>query len=255
MKIEHQETRNDDIDRLAMYREIQRAVPGLDTIYRLALSLVADQPSATPRVLIVGAGGGREIETFGTGAPKATITAVDPSAENLAMARRVVGPATSVQFVEGRVDDLRPDETFDVATSLLVMHHIADDGAKLAYLRAIRARLATGGLLIHADICHNDPEEFERLVPIYKAHARHVGATADATHLELQAIPTLPLVTSDRIHALFEQAGFAAPREVFRSLWYRCWVSVPASKSKKATPSAPPGGSQDIANYDQGKPT
>ncbi|MDU9006908.1 class I SAM-dependent methyltransferase [Sedimentitalea todarodis] len=248
MKIEHQETRNHDIDRLAMYREIQRAVPGLDTIYRLALSLVADQPSANPRVLIVGAGGGREIETFATEAPRATITAVDPSAENLAMARRVVGPGTSVQFVEGLVEDLLPDENFDVATSLLVMHHIADDGAKLAYLRAIRARLAAGGLLIHADICHDVPEEFERLVPIYKAHARHVGATADATQLELQAIPTLPLVTSNRIHELLEQAGFAAPTEVFRSLWYRCWVSAPASKGNPATPPATPGGGQDIAN-------
>ncbi len=236
------------IDRVAMYRELLRSVPGLDTIYRLTEVVVADHPAAMPRVLVVGAGGGREIETILAGVPASSITAVDPSADNLALARHVAGNATDIRFVEGRVEDLRPYETFDVATSLLVMHHIADNGAKLAYLRAIRARLAAGGLLIHADICHDDPAEFERLVPIYKAHAQHIGVTAGATQLELQTSPTLPVVPSYRVHALFEQAGFAAPREVFRSLWYRCWVSEPAPKSKKTTPSATPGGSPDIAN-------
>ena len=105
------------------------------------------------------------------------------------------------------------------------MHQLPDDGARLAYLRAIRDRLAVGGALVHADICLDHPNEFEHLVPIYEAHARHIGANAEVTQLELQTIPGLPAVPPDRIRALFAQAGLAPPQEVFRSLWYRCWVS------------------------------
>lgn len=225
MTNERQKRRDADMDRIAMYREIQRAIPGLDTIYRLAEAMIADRPSTTPRVLVVGAGGGREIETFGHSIPTAKITAVDPSADNLATAKRVAGPAENVRFVNGRVEDLRAEAAFDVVTSLLVMHHLADDGAKLTYLRAIRDRLAMGGLLIHADICLDAPDEFERLVPIYRAHARQVGSRAEATRLELQAVPALPVVRQDRICALFREAGLSPPRQIFRSLWYRCWVS------------------------------
>ncbi|RVT84244.1 class I SAM-dependent methyltransferase [Rhodobacteraceae bacterium CCMM004] len=233
MTTERQGLHDEESGRLAMYREIQRSIPGLDTIYRLAAALIAAHASPAPRVLVVGAGGGREIETFLADVPAASITAVDPSAGNLALARHVAGNANGVHFVEGRMEDLHTDAEFDVATSLLVMHQLPDDGAKLSYLCAIRDRLGVGGALVHADVCFDDPDEFERLVPIYQAYARHIGASAEATQLELGTIPALPAVSSDRIRALFEQAGLASPREVFRSLWYRCWVSGHAPTSSK----------------------
>lgn len=228
------QTPNDNrTDRLAMYRELQRSIPGLDTIYRLTEALIAGHPGDPPRVLVVGAGGGREIETINSSALHASITAVDPSPDNLALARHVAGHPKKVRFVEGRVEDLAAEEAFDVATSLLVMHHLPDDGAKRAYLSAIQDRLAVGGVLIHADICFEDPNEFKGIVPIYEAHARHIGANAEATQLELQTVPALPVVPPDRIGTLFAQAGLAQPQEVFRSLWYRCWISGHALTSQK----------------------
>lgn len=216
-----------------MYRELQRSIPGLDTIYRLTEALIADHPGDPPRVLVVGAGGGREIEAIGASVPAANLTAVDPSADNLALARLIAGPAPDIRFVEGRVEDLPTDETFDVATSLLVMHHLPDDGAKLNYLRAIRSRLASGGTFVHADICVDDPDAVQRLASIYQAHASHIGANPEAIQLELRTIPALPVVPPARIETLFAQAGFAPPQEVFRSLWYRCWISGHALTSQK----------------------
>lgn len=225
MTIGRQKTRDDCFDRLAMYRALQRTVPGLDTIYRLTEMVIAGHRGAKHRVLVVGAGGGREIETIHAGVPTASVTAVDPSADNLALAKHVAGYAKNIRFVEGRVEDLSEEEAFDVVTSLLVMHQLPDDGAKLAYLCAIRDSLAVGGVLIHADICFDYASEFERLVPIYEAHARHTDADAEATQLELGTILSLPVVRPDRIRTLFAQADLAPPQEVFRSLWYRCWVS------------------------------
>ncbi|MFO6464218.1 class I SAM-dependent methyltransferase [Jannaschia sp. KMU-145] len=225
MTTDDRSSREDALGRLAMYRELQRAVPGLETIYRLGAALVAGGPSPAPRVLVVGAGGGREIETIRTAVPDAAMTAVDPSPDNLALARRIAGDVDKIQFVEGRVEELETDASFDVATSFLVMHHLPDDGAKLAYLAAIRDRLAAGGSLLHADICVEDATAFETLVPLCEAHARHIGARAEAVQLELRTVPTLPVVSPDRMGSLFVQAGLTPPQEVFRSLWYRCWIS------------------------------
>ena len=43
-------------DRQAMYQEMQRAIPGLDAMYRLVHALIASHDNEAPHVLVVGAG-------------------------------------------------------------------------------------------------------------------------------------------------------------------------------------------------------
>lgn len=73
-------TRGPITDQQAMYREMQRAIPGLDAMYRLVHALIAGHAKAAPQVLVVGAGGGREIEAFRNSDTIGGITAIDPSA-------------------------------------------------------------------------------------------------------------------------------------------------------------------------------
>lgn len=217
-----------DADRLAMYREMQRAVPGLDGMYRLLHALIASRETEAPRVLIVGAGGGRELEELANGHVAGQITAIDPSSENLDLARVVVqkpGSSPEVRFLAGTVDAIPEGEIFDVVTSLLVMHHLKDDGAKLAYLKGLRERLAPGGKLMHADVCFDQPDDIDWLVPVYLAHAKIFGVTPEATRLERDAIPNLSVLSVARTEDLFAEAGLTEPCEVFRTLWYRCWIS------------------------------
>lgn len=212
-----------------MYREIQRAIPGLDAMYRLVHALIASRGQEVPHVLVVGAGGGREIEEFRSSDAIGGITAIDPSARNLEAVRTVAGTSGAspeVSLIVGTVDDLPDGDTFDVVTSLLVMHHLPDDGSKLTYLRGLRNRLAPGGRLIHADLCFDESDDFAELIPAFRAHADIFGVSADAVRLELDAIPKLPVVSGDRIRVLFSEAGLTEPQEVFRTLWYRCWVST-----------------------------
>ncbi|QAX28420.1 class I SAM-dependent methyltransferase [Leisingera sp. NJS204] len=215
-------------DRRAMYREMQRSIPGLDAMYRLVPALVTNHADDALSILVVGAGGGREIEALGDCNAVGRITAIDPSARNLDTARVTAacsGASSEVRFIVGTVRDLQSGEAFDLVTSLLVMHHLHDDGAKLEYLKSLRDRLAPGGRLIHADVCFGDFEDFDRLIPIYLAYADIVGVCSDATRLELSAIPQLPIISGRRTRALFVEAGLTEPVEVFRSLWYRCWTS------------------------------
>ena len=216
-------------DRQAMYREMRRAIPGLDAMYRLVHAVIASHAQEAPRVLIVGAGGGREVEELLNSSAAGRITAIDPSDRNLDMARAVArdhGATLEVRFIVGTVDDVPDGETFDVVTSLLVMHHLPDDGTKLAYLKGLRNRLAPGGRLIHADVCSGESEELGRLTPTFEAHADIVSVSADAVRLELDAIPNLLVVSADRTRHLFAEAGLAEPQEVFRTLWYCCWISA-----------------------------
>lgn len=224
---------DDPSDRRTMYREMQRAIPGLDAMYRLVHALIASHDSPARHVLVVGAGGGREIEEFGYGDAVSRITAVDPSARNLETARAAAmafGTSPEINFIVGTVKDVPEGETFAIVTSLLVMHHLPDDGTKLAYLKGLRRRLASGGLLIHADVCFDEQDDLDWLIPAFEAHARAVGVSPNAVRLELDAIPKLPVVSENRTRALFSEAGLTEPREVLRSLWYRCWV---CSHSKK----------------------
>lgn len=225
----------DDQDRIAVYREIQRSIPGLDEMYQLMHAQIVRRCPGPFNILIVGAGGGREIGALGAEGHPAQITALDISPSNLEIARSAVrGTAMSdrTEFFEGTVADLPSKATFDVATSMLVMHAIPDDGAKLEYLKNIQARLCSTGFLIHADICFDSHRDFKKMIPSYLAHASKLGISSDATLLELEAIPELAVTTGERISDLFIEAGFSKPQEIFRSLWYRCWVGQCAKVGK-----------------------
>ncbi|MCK8483938.1 class I SAM-dependent methyltransferase [Aliiroseovarius sp. S2029] len=215
-------------DRVALYRDILRSVPGLSGMYDLAAALISQHVPPGGRVLITGAGGGREIEALGARARTLDLVALDPSDENLKLSRLAAekaGACDRVNFVTGTIDTLPIQPRFDAATSLLVMQQLQDDGAKLDYLTALKARIAPGGLLIHADVSCDGADEFEALRPAYVAHAKSAGVAEHVINLETDAISRLPIITPSRTRALFREAGLAPPREVFRTLWYRCWVS------------------------------
>ena len=94
-------------------------------------------------VLVVGAGGGREIEQFLPSNPKWRLVGVDPSRDMLGLAQNAaerLGVQERVELVHGTIDSLPADRQFDAVTCLYVLHFLPDD-AKLALLRGIAARL------------------------------------------------------------------------------------------------------------------
>lgn len=212
----------------AIYRELLRAVPRLADMYRLVGDHVEAMAANGSRILIVGAGGGREIAALAKSKHALEIVAVDPSSRNLEMARAVAqteGLSDSVLFIAGTVDDVLPEKPFDIALSLLVMHQIAGEAAKAAYLSSIQNRLGENGLLIHADLCVDAPGDLDALVQDYTSHAASIGIDPQVTQIELNAITQPPPLSTDRLHELFAVAGLSTPQEVFQRLWYRCWTA------------------------------
>lgn len=212
----------------AIYRDLLRAVPRLADMYRLVGDQVDAVAANGSRILIVGAGGGRELVELAKCRHAIEIVAVDPSRRNLEAAKHVAqaeGLSDRISFVTGTVDDLPMEQPFNIALSLLVMHQITGENAKTAYLSSIQSRLSDDGLLIHADLCLDAPDDFERLAKDYVSHAASLGITQQLTQIELNAISDPPPLTTSGMRKLFAQALFSQRQEIFRSLWYRCWTA------------------------------
>jgi len=214
--------------RLEQYRELQRSIPCLGNIYSLMRTEIQNVAGSDARVLIVGAGGGREIEEFAASGFLPKLVAIDPSQPNLDISQHLAarhGITARVEFFQGTLIELPDQGPFNAVTSLLVMHHLQDDGSKLEFLREIRRRLAPNGVVIHADIAFDESDNISLLKNTYRAYAKALSIDDTLTTLELDCVTSLPTATPLRTCELFEQAGLAKPQEVFRSLWYRCWIS------------------------------
>lgn len=204
------------------YRAAQRIVPGIDALYAIMRAIFDATLVDSTRVLIVGAGGGRELETLSASTRGYFFTAVDPSVAMLDLARRY-GPLDRTEFVAGTVDAVAPTERFDAATSLLVMHFLADDGAKADYLASIRRRLCTGAPFLIADVSY-EPQGFERLRAAFLTHGVEQGFERCRLAGAADMIAQLPTVGDARACELFAAAEFARVTPVWQSLWYRGWA-------------------------------
>lgn len=103
----------------------------------------ARHPLAGKRALDVGCGAGLLAEPLAR--LGAETTGVDAAAENIAAARaHAAGAGLAVTYHAGDIATLELGR-FDLVTAMEVLEHVAD---KAAFVRALAARLAPGGLMI-----------------------------------------------------------------------------------------------------------
>ena len=96
----------------------RRNVPGFDSLLQMSRILLSERVPPEGRVLVVGAGGGLELEDMAKAHAGWQFDGVDPSAAMLDLAARRLGPmAPRVTLHEGYVQDA-PHGPFDGATCL-----------------------------------------------------------------------------------------------------------------------------------------
>lgn len=204
-------------------------MPGYGIMLRMAAQLIAEHVGGSGRVLVLGAGGGLELEAFAGRMPGWTYLAVDPDRTMLEAARERVrgcGAADRVSWVEGHVFDAPPARC-DAATCLLTLHFVAGEEAKLETLRALLARLKPGAPLVLVDLCMDkDGRDYGMELDRYERFAVESGADpelAAATRARVRSV--IDTLAPLREKALIREAGFGDIDLFYAGLSWRGWVA------------------------------
>lgn len=205
-------------------------IPGYASIYEIAGCYLNLNIPSNANLLIVGAGAGMEIKTFAKFSPNWKMTGVDPSSRMLDIAKFWVQKhhlENRVKLIEGLISDLSENDSFDAATSILVMHFLKDEAEKLEFLRNIYRKLKPGGIFILVDFTMpSNPQDFQLFELLYRKHAEFHGEPDEKIQelLKLKKTSVFP-ISSTKETELVVKAGFSTPVMFFSSLYFQAWFA------------------------------
>ncbi len=178
----------------------------------------------TKDLLVVGCGTGNEIEKFIKTPERWTITGIDPSPEMIKQAKDKLQTCENVRLIEGVVADLDIKKKYNVATLLLVLHFLEDNGSKLNLLKDIAERLVSGATFIMLDITGDKKQIQQNLIILEQLIPE--GLDEEQVNNRLKRIEhELFAVSEERLSALLEEAGFETPVRFFQSSIYMGWLT------------------------------
>ncbi|MEH6720092.1 MAG: class I SAM-dependent methyltransferase [Aurantimonas endophytica] len=203
-----------------------RMVPGFEHLHRMTALLLAERVAEDGRILVLGAGGGLELQAFASFRPGWRFDGVDPSAAMLELARRILGPlAPRVRLHEGTID-MAPEGPFDGATCLLTLHFLPRE-ERLRTLIEVRRRLAPGAPFVVAH--HSFPQDSKGKalwLERFAAFAVESGMPAAQMSGAIAAIgERLPALSPEEDQALLRDAGFEGVDLFYAGFTFRGWVA------------------------------
>lgn len=203
-----------------------RQVPGFAGLHRMAMLLMAERAPDDARILVLGAGGGLEIEAFAAAQAGWRFHGIDPSSDMLRLAETATaGHAERVQLQQGFIEDA-PEGPFDAATSILTFHFI-ERSQRLETLMEIRKRLKPGApfVLAHVSFPQTEPER-SRWIARHVAYGAVEGMDAEAAERARQAIGTrLTILAPEEEEAMLRDAGFEDVALFYAGFSFRGWVA------------------------------
>ena len=203
-----------------------RFVPGFADLHRMTAILLAERAPAEAHVLVVGAGGGLELQALANAQPSWTFTGVDPAPEMLKLAATTLGPlATRAELIEGYVDDA-PDGPFDAATCLLTLHFL-DAVERRRTAAEIHRRLRPGAPFVaaHSSFPQN-PEVRSQWLARYAAFGVSHGVDpAQAETIRATVDASLALLSPEEDEAVLRAAGFREVTPFYAAFTWRGWVA------------------------------
>ncbi|MEB2778095.1 class I SAM-dependent methyltransferase [Algoriphagus sp. D3-2-R+10] len=190
-------------------------------------------------LLVVGCGTGNEIERFVQAPKHWTITGIDPSPEMIKQANDKLHKCDNVTLIEGLASDLEIEKKYNVATLLLVLHFLDDNGNKLNLLKDIANRLVSGATFVMLDIT-GDKNQIKQNLKVLRLILPD-GLDEEQINYRLNRIENeLFAVSEERLSELLQEAGFEPPLRFFQSSIYMGWLTkkkMSETNDKKQRPA------------------
>lgn len=215
-----------DPDVVARYTDgPRRVVPGLDGLHRMLGVLLAERAPDNAKVLVLGAGGGLELNALAEAHPSWTFVGVDPSPLMLRLAERTVGSNMSrVELVEGTIFDA-PSGPFDAAACLLTLHFLAA-AERLKTVRAIHERLRPGAPFVAAHGClPQEPARRALWLDRYAAYAVASGTDPEqAKTMRAAVAANVSMISPAEDEAILRDGGFGDACLFYTAFTWHGWI-------------------------------
>lgn len=210
-------------------RKSRDTIPGYGTIFQLSRTWLSQCLGKKARLLLVGGGGGMEIESFAPDSPDWTFHVVDPAirmAQAAGERAQALGVADRVDVTVGTVADLPREGAYDAATSILVGHFLSKE-AQDSLLRDIARRLAPGAPLVLAQLFRpTDDDSKSELLECWRRHLLFLGEAPEVVQARFEARDReITFLTEAELAELLNEAGFASPLRFHQSLLFGGWFT------------------------------
>ncbi|NQX58402.1 class I SAM-dependent methyltransferase [Paenibacillus qinlingensis] len=207
------------------------SIPTYDALFGMVQSYFrAEISGEAASVLVVGAGGGQELSTWGPANPEWRFTGVDISAEMLKIAQHKTNQldmANRVNLIHGTITDLpEADAAFDAASCILVLHFIDNVQEKLELLRSIHERMKPGAPFVLVS-AYGDREgtELKDRLHVWRSFWLEAGrSTSIVNEMVNTGIMKISFLPEKQIEGLLQDSGFTHITKFFVTGLFGGWI-------------------------------
>ncbi|MEM6346764.1 MAG: class I SAM-dependent methyltransferase [Bacteroidota bacterium] len=203
---------------IPMYPEIMALIPAI---------IKAEISQTDTNLLVAGCGTGNEIMRMKQAGFQGSIVGVDPSPDMVDLANEKLDGLENILLVRGDVKDLSPQPQFDLATLILVLHFLTDDGEKLKLLQDISQRLKKGAPFILVDI-FGAKDRIRRNLKFLLEYFTPPNPREEAQERVQRIEERILYIPETRYEELFAEAGFVNTQRFFQHTIYGGWITYKA---------------------------
>ncbi|MCP1134201.1 class I SAM-dependent methyltransferase [Paenibacillus polysaccharolyticus] len=223
----------DSADIVRYEQSIALKIPGYahmhDLMDKLLTATIADNNHI--RILVTGAGGGKEITLLGTKHPDWSLTGMDTSKPMLDLAKKRADEARishRVKLFSETIKQLPEDGLYDGATSMLMLHFIQGLEAKKSFLMHLASRLKPGAPLILASVNADlDSPAYPVMMQAWREHMMQAGVlTEEWERFAASLGQTSDPVSAEILVRLLAECGFSRITRYFAAFWVEGYYAI-----------------------------